>query len=553
MDKRRIVSGLLMLFLVCAFAWSGGQQTTTSAGVDVVNTPYSGAPEPVVMPIAKGDLELRIFANLDARVATTLTSYDEMLAYQELEKRSGIDFNFVHVPPDRAAEKFNLMVATNDLPDIVWYDWPGVPGGPEKAIADGQIVLLNNLIDRYAPNYKKLLARLPELQKEVLTDTGKYYYFPLVREAAVCRQSDGFQIRKDWLDKIGMEVPTTIDEWYRVLKAFKTNDLNGNGKADEIPLISLQVKEERRPVSIINFASAWGVYYKFYQVDGKVKFGPAESEFKEYLKTMAKWYREGLIDPDYHSIDRKSFDAKVTNNEAGSYFGMLNSYMGKFTGLMQGTGFELASVPFSTLKKGGQGYNFSPASASIAAGVGFAISANNEHLVESMKLIDYLYSEEGIWLMNFGIEGNTYTMRNGKPVYTDKIMKSPKGLAPVDALSEFLPAGASCRVYQHEDYWLQMMMYPNQVEALKILSKGSIERSMPNSVTPTPEEAERFAVIMNEINTYRDEMINKFIVGIEPINDASFAVFVDTMKSFGLDEAIMIQQGALDRYNNRLK
>lgn len=113
------------------------------------------------------------------------------------------------------------MLASGELPDMLEYNFFNFPGGPEKAIKDGYILELNDLIDKYAPNYKKYLQEHPEVEKMVKTDKGSYYSFPFIRGDESLLTFQGPVIRKDWLDELGLPVPETIDEWTTALKAFK--------------------------------------------------------------------------------------------------------------------------------------------------------------------------------------------------------------------------------------------------------------------------------------------------------------------------------------------
>lgn len=117
-------------------------------------------------------------------------------------------------------QEFNLVLASNDLPDVWMNNWLNFPGGPKRAIDQGYILRLNDIIDKYAPNFKKVLQENPQIAKDIRTDEGDYYAFPFIR-SEFDKTYVGPIIRKDWLDELGLPVPETIDEWYTVLKAFK--------------------------------------------------------------------------------------------------------------------------------------------------------------------------------------------------------------------------------------------------------------------------------------------------------------------------------------------
>lgn len=550
-----------MVILLCAgiaaAAWAGGSQEKSGqqpAAGSTAAPAQSGAqvsagPEALILPIAKEPLKLTVFAGLADRAAVSMKNYNEMLAFQEMEKRTGIKIDFRHPPvgSEQVKVQFNLMLAANDLTDMIYYTWAtDFVGGPERAINDGIIVPLNDLIDKYAPNFKKILEENPNVRKDAVTDSGKIYMFPLLRLTPTDLVSGGFQIRKDWLDKLNLKMPTTIDEWYTVLKAFKERDPNGNGKADEIPFISSKIVGI---TGVERFSCAWGFPTEYYRDGSLVKYGPMQPEYKDFLATMRKWYKEGLIDPDFLTSDRKNHDAKVTSEVAGAYYGLLNSYMGTYTKTMPAKNpkFEIREAPIPKAPDGKM-YNFHTDAARAVATEGFAVSTANKHLKETVKWLDYYYSEPGRVLMNLGVEGVTFKMVNGEAVYTDLITNNPKGLSLDRAICAYTPAGASCRLFQDTRYWKQMMTYDNQKEAMKILGEASLERVLP-PITPTPEESTRFAAIQNEVNTYVGEMFAKFVMGQESLDN--YDKYVRTLKSLNIDEALGIQQAAFDRYLKR--
>src|SRR5262249_28456720 len=153
---------------------------------------------------------------------------------------------------------------------------------------------------------KKALDSNPRWHKEVVNDDGDIFCFPFLRGDPYLQTFQGPIIRKDWLDKLGLKVPTTMDEWHDLLMAFKTKDPNGNGKDDELGFTAMLGS---RPLDGFTsshvFVGAWGIAVEWYQEKGTVKFGMVQPEFKEFLSTMAQWYKDGLIDPDFPSEDAK--------------------------------------------------------------------------------------------------------------------------------------------------------------------------------------------------------------------------------------------------------
>lgn len=555
---KRFLAILLSLGMVLALMAGCGQnnntpaptettQTTTAQATTETTDDKDGKLTELSLPLTTDNITVTLWAGLADRAAASIKSYGEMLAFQELQKRTGVTIKFIHPPVGQEKEQFSLLLASGDLPDIIHYNWGSrYPGGPQKAIDDGAILKLNDLIGNYSPNFSRILAENVDVSKNAVTDDGTLFMYPLLRIDAESRVSGGFQIRKDWLDKVKLDIPTNTDEWYTVLKAFKNTDFNGNGKADEIPFIST-------PIANINglqrLIGSWGIGYTFYNDNGTVKYGPAQPEYKDFLQTMQKWYAEGLIDPDFLTTDRSSHDAKVTSGIAGSFYGLLNSFMGTYTKVMAETdpNFKLVETPYPKAPDGKM-YNFKNDENSPVADEGMVITTANKNPELSAQLLDYFYSEDGRILLNLGVEGVTYTVENGKYKYTEAITKNPDGLSLDRAAAKYMPVGTAARLYQDLRYWEQMMTYDNQKEAMGILAQASIEKTLP-PITPTSDESIELASIQNELTTYVDEMFANFIMGEEDIS--KFDEYVKTLESLNLARALEIQQEALKRYEQR--
>lgn len=537
-----LLAGFLLMVMIISACSSGGGTGSgeQSAGDDTPGTAQQneGTSEPKEVGYPE---KISYWVQMDGSVSATMQSNAEIAAFKETERITGTKVEWLH-PSGEAKEQFNLMVSSGDLPDVIHYSWATVPGGPDQAIENGTIIRLNELIENYAPNLRKILDENPEWEKMITTDSGNIYVFPFLRGDEYLLTANGIIIRQDWLDKLNLEMPETIDEWYEVLKAFKNGDPNGNGQADEIPLLFEWAQINTNHA----FIGAWGITTGFYQVDGKVHYGPIQPEFKEFLATMNKWYAEGLIDPDYATTDGGMKDTKVTSNVLGAFLGWSGSSLGRYMDLMKDDpSFNLVGAPNVVLNKGdtpmwGQkDYPF--------AGSGAAITTANKQPEATAKWLDFKYSEEGHMLFNFGIEGESYEMIDGYPTYTDLIMNHPE-LPTNQAMAKYIQAHYSGIFVQDRRYMEQYAKLPQQKEAIETWMNATNERKMP-LVTPTAEESSRYASIMNDVTTFYDEMVNRFIMGVEPMDN--FDQFVETIKAMGIEEAIAIQQAALERYNSR--
>ncbi len=513
-------------------------------GLMVSGVMYAADPEPLKLPIVTKPLELTYWVPLDGNAGIAIPDYSHMTAYQEFERKTGIEIRFLHPPIGQETEQFNLMVASGDYPDMIESNWLGYPGGPEKAIRDGVIIPLNEYIDKYAPNLKRILEERPDIRKQVVTDNGTIYTFPFIRKDPEILVWLGFQVRQDWLEKLNLPLPKTLDDWYVTLKAFKEQDPNGNGEADEIPWSTNQAWAQ----DFKRFYNSWGKDYGFYRIDDTIHFGPAEPEYKEYLATMNKWYSEGLIDPDYASMDQSQFDAKMTSNLVGACFGTAGSTLRRVSDLVGDKipGFDLVGVEHPVGPAGA--FNMHAEAARMFSGLGASVTSQNRNIKETIKWLDYPYSEEGNLIMNFGREGLSYEMIDGYPTFTDEVLNHPT-LSMGQAISSHARSSFNGPFVQDARYFEQYMADPPMLmEAINRWAVATRERCMP-PITPTPQESRKFASLMSDIQTYVDEMHDRFVMGYESLDN--FDRYIQTLKNMGIDEAIAIQQAALDRYNER--
>ncbi|WP_438447301.1 extracellular solute-binding protein [Gorillibacterium sp. sgz5001074] len=463
---------------------------------------------------------------------------EEFPFVQELEKRTGVKEKYVLPAVNQAKEQLNIMFASGEYTDIIEWNFLGYPGGPEKAIKDGNILKLNDLIDKYAPNLKKYLKEHPDVDKQIKTDNGTYYGFPFIRGDDFLKTYGGPIVRKDWLDELGLPVPTTMDEWYTMLKAFKEK------KGATAPLTFVSTPRLFSDLQFGAFYGAFGVKRDFYMENNKVKFGPMEPGFKDFLSTMRKWYAEGIIDPDIATVDAKIRDANMTSGKSGATYALAGGGIGKWLTAMKEKDpkYNVVGAPYPVLKKGDTP-KFGQKDYSAPQGGNFAISPKAKNPELLVKALDYGYSEEGRLFYNFGIEGVSYTMVNGYPTYSDMIKKDY-----ATNLTLYTRATGGPTI-QDKRYYEQYAALPQQQEAVKTWMKTDVDKYQLPPISPTPEESTEFAKIINEANTLVDEFTVKVLLGTESVD--SYDKFREKLKSLKIDRAVEIQQAALDRYNKR--
>jgi putative aldouronate transport system substrate-binding protein len=442
-----------------------------------------------------------------------------------------------------AVTQFNLRVASDNLPDCAFLKTSLLTGGISSYIDGGTLIGLNDYM-QYMPNLSAMYKERPEWQKQISTSDGIIYGIPKIKEDGLPRVTHGMQIRTDWLKNVNLSMPKTISDWDNVLAAFKEQDANGNGDLnDEIPLGTISyanLGQNRNLVAM--FALAWGLSDTFAQRNNTVFFSPYEDEFKNVLAKLNEWYSKGYIDQDYLSLNEDAMNAKIMSNQVGAFAQTLGSGMAKFLSVWasEGLTYDLAGVPYPTANDSNKYMAYNVAQ---VIGNALVITSANKHPIETVKYFDYLFSAEGSTLVNYGIEGKSYTMVNGKPTYTDEIIKNPNGLAPANALYKYCFGLADFPGFQLASAYLSAIRWPQQIDAGTTFLDG-IPINLLN-LQHTVEETEAINKVWGDIETYSIEMINKYIMGTESLD--TFSTFQETLKSMGIEEIIGYKQAAYDR------
>ncbi|AIQ16643.1 ABC transporter substrate-binding protein [Paenibacillus sp. FSL H7-0357] len=302
--------------------------------------------------------------------------------------------------------QLNLKIAANEMPDLF------VPqAGLEDNLAkNGAIADLTELLPKYAPN---VLEAIPEDMWNVVkandpTGQGKIYYIPNIVEYG--RYAG--MIRQDWLDKLGLQMPKTQDEYVTVLEAFRDNDTNGNGQKDEIPTGG---REQARwmdhlfamyGVAMFEGYPEWDIY------DGELTYSAVTPNMKAALEFISKLYKEGLIDKESLLNSKDKWDGKIQSDKVGNYFHWVEHGNLIFENLYKNTGvkadFTVLPVPevegykgFYTMKK--------------FASPGWVVKNNKDEkkLMATLKLLNNVYDKKNWKDLYLGVEGMHYEMKDG--------------------------------------------------------------------------------------------------------------------------------------------
>ncbi len=473
-------------------------------------------------------------------------SFEDNVVWQRLQEMTNVYFEFISpIGGETSEELLKKLFASGDYPDLVLNSTAGYAGGFDKAISDGIYIDIAPYMDTYAPNYSHLLSTYSEQYTDVYTESGKMAgfwevydpvdYMPIV---------GGMTVRRDMLDATGMSVPETIDEWTEFLRALKQID------SVEYPMIFGQ----QNGVNVTaEFLSAYGIgsapistmnsYEQlFYPVDGEIKYGAVEEGYSDYLMQMHAWYAEGLIDRNFGI--RSFTDLFERSQLIADGKAAVNWQYAEWMPLYQdadGNLLDLVPIPMPKLEKSDPDVMWM-VSRKPYTGRLLSITTACEEVEPLIQFFDFLYSEEGIRLMNYGIEGDTYELEGDEPMYTSKVTDYTKG--SFEGVGKYVNNHSAVMYDLSYTEDVQRQMYGDQAVVMKQTWLDSTD-FFTMDMELTVEENSRLIRIMSSITNYVTEYTIKAIVtGKDAIN---WHEHIENIESMGIDEAIDIMQTAYDR------
>ncbi|CAG7629929.1 hypothetical protein PAESOLCIP111_03150 [Paenibacillus solanacearum] len=493
------------------------------------------------MPIASQPINMTFFTG---KSATNGSNFEETLVWKEYAKMTNVNVKFDLIPFDTLTEKRNLVLAGGDYPDV-FYTAKLTPADLTRYGSQGVFIRLNDLIDKYAPNFKKLMDKYPDLKKGLTMPDGNIYSMPSFYDPNFLSLLIGtpLWINQDWLTKLNMPEPKTTDEFYAYLKAVKATDLNGNGKPDEIPYGGIGVD-----AMLDQLKGAWGLGtrglgHKMVDIDpttNKLRFIKTDPKYKELLQYMNKLYSEGLIDKDIFTIKNTALYAKGQQGTLGS------TIIPNPATLMNQKNF----IGLGALKGPHGDQLYSNVKVPMVHVGAFAITNKNKNPEAAVRWMDYFYSDEGAKFYFMGQKDVTYKEKpDGSLEYVSDITKNPQGLTQDQALAKnFTWLGGGYPGFVQQKYFNGSEALPEAIAAGK-KAEPYVVKEIWNNFNFTDAETEVMSSIGTDISTYISEMEAKFINGTASFGD--WDKYVSTVNKMGLADYMKTYQAAYDRYNKK--
>ena len=430
-------------------------------------------------------------------------------------------------------ESFNLMIAGGDYTDII-----GVMNyystGHEGAIVDEVIIDLKDDLQEYAPNYWALLTSNDNAYMTQLTESGYMGCIAqLLKKAGT--ENQGMVIRKDWYEESGVESVETVAGFEEYLEyAYETYGayayMNYGGLEP-------------------NFAAMFNTTGGMEVHDGKVVHTYDSEEFKNYLTKMNEWYKKGWINDDfYNDTDVTTVRQDMANDLCSYVEGSATNMSHIYDMNLENEKMALMGIDYPKAE-GVEEINVAKATTIIKNSDTWAVSTACEDHTDLLKLVNWLYSEEGQFLYNWGEEGVGHVIdENGEPQWSDLVVANPDGLNFMFA--SYLFATGTGSVFFPGVYDMEKEFYSyddDQLAAVDIFaSMGDDDSwSMPSYVSLTIDEQIEYNSYATDLETYTEGMILKFVMGDEPMEN--YDAFVEQCYDMGLQEMLDLYQGAYDR------
>lgn len=534
-------------------AESSGEEsgsTTAELTSDVVN----GETNQQTYPLTEETVTLTYWYP-NAGSMAELADFNDSYFFKWYEELTNVHIDFIVPAAGSEGEAFQLLFASDSMPDMV-YSYPNQTtysyrAGQDKAIEDGYFIDIAEYLD-YAPNYLSWLANNDDLRKASYSDTGKLYGMWGVwsgMDSEHTYADYGLAIRQDFLDKVGMEVPTTYSEWEAVLTAFK----------DELG-IQAPLYTSKFGIDQGEMMAGYDTAPYWYQRDGVIQYGPMDDGYRDYLVMMHDWYEKGLLDPDFATRSSSGVTADndmILNDKVGA----LTDYGTRLgdTYVSRGatnTDFNLVGAPQPTKDPDDPTY-VEPAYRDntytmMVSGVCNSVSADSENIELAVRWLDGFYAEEIALNANYGTEEyegtvwhNDDTTSTGRIIDYDYRYSNPDGKSSGMILVEYSAKNPPVR-YEGMQVECSPQVKKDGYEIWKLYEPVN---AVPTRITPTSEEGTEFASLYTDIETYVQECNVKFIMGQMSLDD--YDSYRDTLTQMGIDRCIELRQAALDRYNAR--
>lgn len=468
------------------------------------------------------------------------TDDSQFIAKRAFKEVFNVDVNFIINNWNNMNEKLRVMIATNELPDIIS---PMTDGYGKECGPKGMLVPFDEYLDRM-PNFKSYLLKDPKKYVALQASDGHIYNAPQISE--VLKVSTATVIRGDLLKEAGVEPPKTMKELAEVIKAVKkfhpeVVGLVNSGKMNFLWNRGVQYNTNN------------GMHYD--PTTDKWIYAPLYEGFKEMLMDYHYFWAEGLMDPEFFTATNPQVREKFANGQA-IYNVLWAHNVPSFEAEYKAKNpddkdYELAFImPLTTDVYPKTVTKIDPMVNNWSS---LAVSAKSKYVDRILEMVEWMYSDEGITTLQWGYEGETYTEdADGKRKFMDNIMWASNPNGQIDAVNVLGLESSHLLRVRRNDY--AVPPYPEHVQAAidMYMNESDVvcEEQFGINLTFTEEQQSRIAEINTTALTIVEETAAKLIIG--EMSFDKYDEFIKQLEAVGVREVEEIYAKAYDEYKKKL-
>lgn len=532
---------------------------------------------PLTLPLTKEEKVLTVALPANSMV----TNYDDNYLTNYIKEQTGIQIEFILLPEEDPVTKWNLMVSSKEeLPDILIL---GNKLTDADVLSFGQDGIFVDLAEKFAEdaNWCYTVPYMTEADWQFImsnnkTADGKLYGFPCFQSSFSGKARYDWQINVEWLDALNLEMPTNTDELLEVLRAFRDQDPNGNGKKDEIPYHDISDWNSDTEYQLINSFVYFDVNYPLNATDGELWIPYITNEYQEAMKYLNTLVSEGLMSKLTFTTTASDTVVQIDNADGECIVGL---YGASQSAGMYNVEENLFKYDYLKAPAGPNGVNYSP-NRPDASYLSSYITKDCEDVDLAFALLDWLSTQ--YFTIRYGEEGVNWLEREDDPENFDKqfpylnVLGLLNNLDPYfgvlydpitsgepnnhswhGAQMPFIVTGyqgnAQCQANQA--YATREDLIANGTDAVTYIDYlyyakgdrvGMIPEEVVYKVLYTAEELEEIGALEADILNYVKECIALFALGeMDPVED--WDTYVDNLYAMGLEDYLTIAQTAYDR------
>lgn len=495
-------------------------------------------------------------------------TYSDNPVVKYLNEKFNVTLNFEQPASGTEADSLSLMFGTGQYTDAI--EITRYTGSVSQLYNDGVIIDIAEYLD-YMPNLTARMEANETLRKHAYNDNGQILKLPTFAEYPEIVWGS-LMYRHDILESVtggnvkfpsGSETPTTVEDWDYMLPLFKQYFEEAD-LVEYAPLIIPFNAYFHYGELITGFGSGGADYYV---QDGKVSHGLLDSGAYDYVAKLAEWYSKGYIYQDFASRVNDMFFMPNTALTYGGAAGIWYGTNGQLGSAMSNEYFDVdvravgsplndGVTPEDTLKRNPP--------AEEASGVGTVVTTKCPDIPKLLSIVDFMYSDEGGMMWQYGLdkehipstdvvyaanglEDGLYWFEDGQFSYNPLTDKLGGPIRHSDMIGQRIPGYSINRYERANSGELQRTADAIWTQYDAVATK----KKLPASLSYTLEDDKFMSEKQVTITDYLTGMLPKFIMGTEPLSDASWKAFIDQLKAYGIDDIIALRQAAYDRYSNR--